>query len=129
MAEVLRVIDTSAWIEWFTDSAVGRKLGKQLPDKSLCVVPTIVQLELAKWLQREVGEEQADLVIAYTQKCVVVPMDTTIALLAAELHREYKLATADAIVYATARHRGADLLTCDKRFEGLPDVALFAKRP
>lgn len=127
MAEVLRVIDTSAWIEWFTDSALGRKLGKQFPDKSLCIVPTIVQLELAKWLQREVGEEQADLVIAYTQKCVVVTMDTSIALLAADLHREHKLATADAIVYATARHHSADLLTCDKHFEGLPDVALFAK--
>lgn len=76
---------------------------------------------------REVGEEQADLVIAYTQKCIVVPLDTTIALLAADLHREHKLATADAIVYATTRHQSAELLTCDAHFEGLPDVALFAK--
>lgn len=87
-------------------------------------MPTIVQLELSKWL---VGEEQADQVIAYTQKCLVVPMDTTIALLAADLHREYKLATADAIVYATARHQGAELLTCDAHFKGLPEVALFTK--
>ncbi len=49
------------------------------------------------------------------------------ALLAAELHRQYKLATADAIVYATARQRNADLLTCDARFEGLPGVRLFSK--
>ena len=90
-------------------------------------MPTIVQLELSKWLVREVGEEQADQVIAYTQKCVVVPLDTVIALLAADLHREYKLATADAIVYATARRQGATLLTCDAHFEGLPGVALFAK--
>jgi predicted nucleic acid-binding protein len=127
MATPLRVVDTSAWIEWFTDSALGKKLGKQFPDKPQCIVPTIVQLELSKWLVREVGEEQADQVIAYTQKCVVIPLDTTIALLAADLHREHKLATADAIVYATARHQGAELLTCDAHFEGLPDVALFAK--
>ena len=127
MAIPLRVVDTSAWIEWFTGRALGKKLGKQFPDKPECIVPTIVQLELSKWLVREVGEEQADQVIAYTQKCVVVPLDTTIALLAAELYREYKLATADAIVYATARHQGAELLTCDAHFEGLPDVALFAK--
>lgn len=38
-----------------------------------------------------------------------------------------KLATADAIVYATARNQGAELLTCDAHFKGLPDVALFAK--
>ncbi|WP_406625344.1 type II toxin-antitoxin system VapC family toxin [Acidovorax sp. SDU_ACID1] len=76
---------------------------------------------------RELGEEQADQVIAYTQKCVVVPLDTAISLLASDLHRKYKLATADAIVYATARHQGAELLTCDAHFKRLPAVALFAK--
>jgi predicted nucleic acid-binding protein len=102
-------------------------LGKLFPDKPQCIVPTIVQLELSKWLVRELGEYEADQVIAYTQKCVVVPLDTGIALLAADLHREHKLATADAIVYATARRQGAALLTCDAHFEGLPDVALFDK--
>ena len=76
---------------------------------------------------REVGEEQADQVVAYTLKCAVVPMDTAIALLAANLHREHKLATADAIVYATALHQKADLLTCDAHFQGLPDVVLLSK--
>ncbi len=121
------VVDTSAWIEWLADTTMGKQLGQQLPDKPQWIVPTIVQLELSKWLVREVGEEQADQVIAYTQKCVVVPLDTVIALLAAELHREYRLATADAIVYATARRQRATLLTCDAHFEGLPDVVLFAK--
>lgn len=127
MAERLRVVDTSAWIEWLTGSALGKALGDAFPGKAQCVVPTIVQLELSKWLVRELGEEQADTVIAYTQKCIVVPLDTEIALLAAELHREFKLATADAIVYATARQQGAELLTCDAHFEKLPDVAYFRK--
>jgi predicted nucleic acid-binding protein len=127
MTAPFRVVDTSAWIEWLTASVVGKRLSDALPDKSRCVVPTIVQLELSKWLVREVGEEKADEVIAYTQKCRVVPLDTTIALLAADLHREHKLATADAIVYATARHQGADLLTCDRHFEDLPDVVFFPK--
>jgi predicted nucleic acid-binding protein len=125
-APSLRVVDTSVWVEWLVDSPLGKTLGKQFPDKSQCIVPTIVQLELSKWLVRELGEERADQVIAYTQKCVVVPLDTTIALLAAELHREYKLATADAVVYATAQHQGAKLLTCDAHFEGLPEVIYFA---
>jgi predicted nucleic acid-binding protein len=123
----LRVVDTSAWIEWLTASALGQKVGRQFPDKAQCIVPTIVQLELSKWLVREVGEEEADQVIAFTQKCVVIPLDTPIALLAADLHRQHKLATADAIVYATAKHMGADLLTCDAHFEGLPDVTPFPK--
>ena len=127
MAASARVVDTSAWIEWLMASVLGKRLGKEIPEKSLCLVPTIVQLELAKWLTREVGEEEADQVIAYTQKCLVVPLDTRLALLAAELHRTHRLAMADAVVYATARDAEADLLTCDAHFEGLPGVLLFAK--
>ena len=75
----------------------------------------------------EIRTLPADQVIAYTQKCLVVPLDTTIALLAADLHREYKLATADAIVYATAQKHGAELLTCDEHFKGLPGAVLHSK--
>lgn len=94
----MRVVDTSARVEWLVGSALGCGLAAQIPRRDECIVPTIVQLELAKWLRREVGEERADEVIAYTQKCVVVALDTPIALLAAEPHRLHRLATADAIV-------------------------------
>lgn len=127
MAAPARVVDTSAWIEWLTGSALGKRLRSEWPEKARSIVPTIVQLELSKWLVREVGEERADQVIAYTLKCLVVPLDTAIALMAADLHRDHKLATADAIVYATARHQKAELLTCDAHFEGLPEVVLFSK--
>lgn len=129
MAAPLRVVDTSAWIEWLVASTVGKKLAKELPEKSLCIVPTIVQLELCKWLWRELGEAQADRVIAYTMTCRVEPLDTATALLAANLHRQHKLATADAIVYATAMKHGAELLTCDAHFKSLPGVVLFPKVP
>jgi len=127
MADRLRVVDTSVWIEWLTGGEMAKRIHKDFPEKANCVVPTIVQLELSKWLMRERDEETADTVIAYTQKCVITPMDTAIALLAADLHREHKLATADAIVYATARHQGADLLTCDAHFQSLPDVLYLKK--
>lgn len=123
----MRVIDTSVWIEWLVGSTLSKKLAREIPEKTECIVPTIVQLELAKWLAREVGEDQADQMIAYTQKCVVASLDTRIALLAADLHRQYKLATADAVVYATAREYGAELLTCDAHFENLPGVVVVRK--
>ncbi len=80
MPHLVRVIDTSAWIEWLIDGPLRKKLTKEIPDKAECIVPTIVQLELAKWLAREVGDDQADQMIAYTQKCVVAPLDTRTAL-------------------------------------------------
>jgi predicted nucleic acid-binding protein len=127
MAAAFRVVDTSAWIEWLVASPLGKRLRKEMPEKALCIVPTIVQLELSKWVWRELGEGPADQVMAYTMKCQVAPLDTATALLAADLHRQHKLATADAIVYATALQQGAELLTCDAHFKGLPGVVWLAK--
>ena len=123
----MRVVDTSAWIEWLIGSSLGKRLSKEFPARAECIIPTLVQLELAKWLARETDEDRTDQVIAYTQKCVVVPMDTAIALLAADVCREHRLATADAIVYATAREQDADVLTCDAHFAKLPGVEYFRK--
>ena len=121
------LVDTSAWIEWLIGSPTGEQLSEGLPQQSDWLVPTMVQLELAKWLTREVGEDKADQVIAFTQVCQVVPLDTEIALAAADACRSHKLATADAIIFATARARGATLLTCDAHFEGLPGVDFMPK--
>lgn len=123
----MRVVDTSVWIEWFIGSTTGRDAAHQIPARDALLVPTIVQLELAKWLWRELGEDAIDPVLAYTQKCLVVPLDTRIALRAVELHRLHHLATADAIVYATAREANAELLTCDAHFEHLTGVLFHRK--
>ena len=123
----MRLVDTSAWIEWLTSSPTGKAIASEIPAREDWLVPTIVQLELAKWLAREVDEDKADQVIAFTQMCVLVPLDTKIALQAADMCGKHKLATADAIVYATALDRGADLLTCDAHFDGLSGVTFVPK--
>jgi predicted nucleic acid-binding protein len=120
-------VDTSAWIEWLIGSETGESLIARLPKQEEWLVPTIVQLELAKWLGREAGEEKADQVIAFTELCVVAPLDTKIALSAAELAALHKLATADAIVYASALAFGADVLTCDAHFKDVPGILFFSK--
>lgn len=124
----MRLVDTSAWIEWLTGSAVGMALAPEIPEPARWLVPTIVQYELAKWLAREAGDDKADRVVAFTRTCVVAELDTRIALSAAELGTARKLAMADAIVYATARAHDADILTCDAHFSGLPGVHFVPKR-
>jgi predicted nucleic acid-binding protein len=123
----MRLVDTSAWVEYLSGSALGTTLAAELPDRAEWLVPAMVQLELAKWLTREAGEDKSDRVIAFTETCVVAALDTPTALSAAELCVRHKLATADAIVYATALAHGADLLTCDRHFEKLPNVRFIAK--
>ena len=123
----MRVVDTSAWLEWLGDSALGRKVGLELPETEAWVVPTIVQYELSRYLTREVSEEVADETIAFSTQCIVAPLDNWLALQAAEIARARALAMADAIVYATAIDNGADLLTCDAHFAKLPRVVYFPK--
>jgi uncharacterized protein len=123
----MRLIDTSAWIEWLIDSDLGRKISRHIPERSEWLVPTIIQLELAKWLTRELGEEKADQVVAFTQTCQVSALDTNIALSAAEYCAKFRLSTADAIVYATALAHKAELVTCDHHFKGLQGVTYFPK--
>jgi predicted nucleic acid-binding protein len=123
----MRVVDTSAWVEWLVDSDLGREVGREMPAQELWIVPTIVQFELSRWLTREVSEEAAGSAIAFSNECVVAPLDTTLALKAAEVAKEHRLAMADAIIYATALELGADLLTCDAHFAKLPGVVYLDK--
>ena len=54
------VIDTSAWIECFSQTALGQRIASVLPAREHCIVPTIVQLELSKWALRELTEEERE---------------------------------------------------------------------
>ena len=125
----MRVVDTSAWIEWLVDSPTAALIKPELPPRRDWLTPTIIQLELAKWLSREVGEDAANRAVAFSRHCRVAPLDTDTALLAADLASAWKLSVADAIIYATAQREGADLLTCDSHFSGLPGVTYIAKHP
>ena len=123
----MRVVDTSAWLEWLSDSPLGRTVGRELPPAEAWIVPTIVQYELARCLTREVSEDAADDTIAFSTQCVVEPLSTRLAVQAADIAGNHGLAMADAIIYATAVAVGADLLTCDAHFAKLPHVVYLAK--
>src|SRR6266511_2086309 len=60
------------------------------------------------------------------QKTTVVPLNEELALVAADLSLETKLPMADAIILATARLYGAEVITSDADFDGIPAGA--AKR-
>ena len=123
----MRIVDTSAWIEITSQTRLGEKLRPELPSQDRWLVPTIVQFELARWLEREASRAASDRILAFSGQCVVAPLDTRIAMLAAMAAGDRGLAMADAIVYATAVEHGADLLTCDAHFAKLDKVVCFAR--
>ena len=121
------LVDTCGWIEWLMDTPLAKSYSRYLTSPDTLIVPTLVQHELYKWLYREIDQVTALASIAATQTAKVVALDTSLALLAADIAREYKLATADAIIYATARQHNATLLTSDVHFASLPQVKYFQK--
>lgn len=121
------VVDTCGWIEWLTDGALASRFEPFLADPAALLVPTIVQYELHRWVCRERDEATALEVIGVTEQGSVVPLDTSLALLASELGTAHRLAMADAAVYATAQQAGLDLVTCDDHFYHLPGVVFIAK--
>jgi predicted nucleic acid-binding protein len=123
----MRVVDTSAWIEWTSETPLGQRLAVEIPKKDGWLVPTVVQYELIRWARRYFDEAAADKLLAHSMGCVVTPLDTRLAMRAVECSRAHALAMADAIIYATALDAGADLLTCDAHFADLPGVVYFAK--
>jgi predicted nucleic acid-binding protein len=121
------LVDTCGWVEWLADGTLADNFQPYLEDAEALVIPTIVQFELYKWLERNCGEEGAMKAIARTTRSRVVDLDTSTALLAAELSREHGLSVADAVIYASARKHKVDLVTSDDHFEGLPGVVYFER--
>ena len=124
----MHVVDTCGWIEWLIDGALAKNFAPFLADSANLVVPTLVQYELYKWCLREKDEAAALDIIGLTEACLVRPLDTRTALSAADISVRYKLAMADAVVYASALAVGGQLLTADAHFADLPGVRYWQMR-
>lgn len=112
----MTLIDSSGWLEFFTDGPLAEKYAAYLSDLSQVLTPTVVLYEVYKKIRRERGEEDALVAAAHLKKTQVVELTDAIAMRAAELSLEYHLAMADAMVYATATLHGALLVTSDSDF-------------
>ena len=99
-----------------------------MKDPADLLVPTTVQYELYKWVKRESDETTALDTIALADDGFTVPLNTEIALVAADLTLSHKLAFADAVIYASAKKYHAKLITSDDHFEALPGVTYFPKK-
>ena len=71
------------------------------------------------------GSTAADRFLSAALRARVVPIDERLALLAARISLDRRLAMADAMIYATALAAGAQLVTSDAHFKGLPETTVF----
>lgn len=121
------IVDSSAWLEYFTDGAGARHFAAAIEAVDRLVVPAVCLLEVFKVVLRQRGESDALQAVALMQQGTVVDLDPPLALAAAKVGTEHKLPLADSIVYATAQRAGGIVWTQDEDFDGLADVAYFPK--
>ena len=125
----LNLVDSSGWIEYFTDGPHAGLFAELLSDTSQLVVPTVSVYKVFRVVLRRRGEGDA-LRAAASMSCGrEIPLTSALALEAARLAHEKGLAMADGIILATARFTGATLWTQDIDFEDMQHVRYFPKAP
>ena len=125
----LHLVDSSGWLEYFTDGPSAARFAEPLSDPERLVVPTIGLYEAFRVVLRERGEDDAIRAVALMRGAREIPPSSPLALEAARLAHERGLAMADTIILATARSVGAILWTLDADFEGFAGVRYFRKTP
>ncbi len=122
------VVDTSAWIEYFSATDKGLKI-KQLIEQEEIATSITALLEIADKFERE--NRRFDVCLRFVQKrAVILPLTIELALAAAKLKKKQrekreKFSISDGVHLATAIEEGAVLLTADNDFAGLENVRLL----
>lgn len=120
------VLDSSGWIELLAGTDRAPLFEPALRADRL-IVPSIVRYEVGRYTFAHKGAAGRELALTALSKFEQVPVDDIVADVASELAHVYKLAMADALVYAVAQVADAELWTQDKHFERLPRVKFFPK--
>ncbi len=124
----MNVADSSAWLEYFADGPNAGFFAPAIEATDELIVPSICLLEVFRRVCQQRGEGLALQAVAVMQQGRVLDLDSALALIAAKIGIDTKLALADSVVLATARQTEATLWTQDVDFEGLPNVKFRAKK-
>lgn len=118
----MNVVDSSGWIEYFTEGPNASFFADPLEHVDELVVPSVVLLEVFRFILRKRDESSGLEAVSAMRQGRVVDLDGETALLAASLGVEHSLPLADSVIYASARRVGATVWTQDADFRELPDV-------
>ena len=124
----MNVVDSSGWIEYFVNGKNANFFNSPIRDTDNLLVPTICLYEVFKRILLELGEDEALQVTGIMSLGTVVELNRDIAIHAANISLELKLAMADSIILATARANNATLWTQDEHFKGSEGIKYVGKK-
>ena len=121
------IVDSCGWLEWFADGKLADRYERYLVDQDNILMPAIILYEVYKILKREVGEEKALLAAGYMKNSTVIPLDEVLALAAADVALQERLAMANAIIIAIARSNNCKVVTSDADLKDQAGVEYIPK--
>lgn len=122
-------LDTSAWLEYFNAGPHGPSVKKLLESDEDVLTPAIVAAQLIEAARRR--NENSKAFLQFLQaRSRVVPVTAEIARLAGKANAtratlESPWTLLESLIWATARHHHARLVTSDPLFAGLGNVELL----
>lgn len=124
----MNVVDSSGWLEYFAGGTNARFFAPAIQETDVLVVPTVCMYEVFKRMSAQRGEEGALQAIGIMSLGNIADLTREIAVNAAAISAELRMAMADSIILATTRANQATLWTQDKDFDGMDDVRYVAKK-
>jgi predicted nucleic acid-binding protein len=121
----MNIIDSSGWLEYFSDGPNAIHYLPPLNDTSSLIVPVIAIYEVFKVVLRESAENDALQAVAAMQKGKIIDLNANIAMDASRLSLKYNLPMADSIILATARAYDCVIWTQDSDFRNIEGVNYF----
>ncbi|MBL6983476.1 MAG: type II toxin-antitoxin system VapC family toxin [Anaerolineales bacterium] len=124
----MNIVDSSGWLEYFAAGDNASYFAPAIRNTEQLIVPAICLYEVFKRLIGQRGEYAALVNIGDMHQGQIADLSASIALQAAKLSTEFKLAMADSIILATAQAYDATLWTQDADFDGIEGVKYFEKK-
>ena len=119
------LVDSSGWIEYLADRPRAGDFARYIEGDEPLLTSAIQVYEIYKVIRRDVSEERAIEAVSALRATTVEPVSESLALEAADVSLEHGLAMADSIILATALRLGADVVTADADFDGLPGTTVI----
>lgn len=123
----MNLVDSCGWLEYFADGPNADFFAPAIEAPDTLIVPTICLFEVFKRVLQQRNESDALRAVALMRQGQSVDLNEHLALSAARLSFDAKLAMADSVILCTARQSNATLWTQDAHFKGMSGVSYVAK--
>ncbi|MBI2147777.1 PIN domain-containing protein [Candidatus Woesearchaeota archaeon] len=123
----MKLLDTSAWVEYFKGSTMGEAVKRELSKEAATSAITLA--EISSWFTKNKGD--VSVAIEHIKRnSIIIGLEEDILVESGKLYinlrsSRTKIGLIDAMIYMTAQIHGLSLLTSDSDFRGLPQVEML----